>query len=82
MKEIVKKFAEEMEKILDEKFDKYQNGWKDEEFYRLRLSLNDQLDNLVVYETNNIDYKKEKARAKRILTHIANYCLFIFTKIK
>ncbi len=78
MKEIVKKFAEEMEKVLDEKFEKYQDSWKDENLSELKKSLDKQKRKLTLAFDNNY-YYKDKEETKRTLINIANYCLFIFT---
>ena len=77
MKEIIKKFAEEMEKIIDEKFEKYQDGWEEAQLYDLKHSLNEQFEKLAVNPYIPNSFKK----TKRNLIHIANYCLFIFTKL-
>jgi len=77
MKEIVKVFAEEMEKILDEKFEKYQDSWKDEDLDSLVRYLNEQVRKLNKLLLKRIINKKDLRR----LVHIANQCLILFTRL-
>ena len=74
MREIVKVFAEEIDKMLDEKFDKYQNSWEEEELALLKAKLNAQVSEYMFQE-----YLQEDS--ERTLVHIAVYCLFILTRL-
>jgi len=82
MREIVKKFAEEMEKILDEKSEKYQDGWKLANISELLESLNKQLKKIRFsdYENSIINANINK-RNQRTLHHVANYCLLICNRL-
>jgi len=77
---MIRKFAEEMEKILDEKFEKYQDRWKETELYGLKDRLNYQFDKLVIFN-DMINNPKNKEETKRVLLHISNICLLIFTRL-
>ena len=74
MREIIKVFAEEMDKVLDEKFDKYQDSWKEVDLASLKIKLDAQVSEYMFKE-----YLQEDS--KRTLVHIANYCLFILTRL-
>lgn len=74
MREIVKVFAEEMDKVLNEKFEKYQDSWKETDLALLRTKLDAQVSEFMFQE-----YLQEDS--KRTLVHIANYCLFILTRL-
>ena len=75
MREMIKVFIEEMEKILDEKFDEKQDSWKEESLDSLGTKLQDQVSNYVL--RNHLKHRDPK----RTIIHVANYCLFIFTKL-
>ena len=68
-------FRNEMMEILKEKFDKYQNIWKNSETEYLLFKLKQQLKQIRLYTVNS-------EITKRKLLHIANYCYFIYEKLK
>lgn len=74
MRKIVKVFAKKIEKMLDEKFDKYQDLWKEEDLALLKAKLNAQVSEYMFQE-----YLQEDS--ERTLVHIAVYCLFILTRL-
>ena len=74
MKEMVKIFAKEIEKMLDEKFDKYQNSWKEEDLNSLGDKLQAQFSNFIL--RNHL-----KKDPKRTITHAGVYCMFILNKL-
>lgn len=77
MREIVKAFAEEMEKILDEKFGEYQDSWKDEPLDSLGTKLQAQVSDFVLRD----HLKMSKKDVIRTVAHAGNFCLFIFTRL-
>lgn len=74
MKEIVKIFAEEIDKMLDEKFDKYKDLWEEEDLNSLVVKLQAQVSDFIL--RNHIDKDP-----RRIITHVGVYCMFILTKL-
>ena len=82
MKERLQKFVEEMENILDEKSEKYQDGWKFAKINKLLESLKKQLKTIEpsAYENSNINRRINK-RNRRILLHIANYCFLVSERL-
>jgi len=81
-KEELQQFAEEMEKILDEKFEKYQDGWKFAEISKLLDSLRFQLETIEPsdYEDSIVNRNINK-RNRRTLLHVANYCFLISNRL-
>ena len=76
-REMVKVFAEEMELVLDEKFDKYQDSWKDEPLDSLGYKLQEQVSKFAL--RNLLEMSDEDIM--RILAHIGNFTCFIFTRL-
>ena len=74
------KFVVEMVKVLDEKFEKYQDSWKDTNSGDIRAKLKEQVEDLNNIITSNTEFKKPgyEEKVRRILIHIANYCCFLF----
>lgn len=71
------KFQDKMISILKEKFEKYENTWKNtKDIFNLKNKLINQLETL---RLNNLRYKSDKRKAKRKLIHIANYSYFLYT---
>ena len=67
-------FVLEMEKILTEKFEKYQNTWQTCNLGTLIGKLHEQVNQLVIL-------KEDNKKAKRTLLHIANYCYFLYIRL-
>ena len=80
--EYLDKFVKEMIKVLDEKYEKYQDSWKDTNSGDLRAKLKEQVENLNNIITSNTEFKKPgyEEKVRRILIHIANYCCFLYDK--
>lgn len=72
--EMLEKFAEQMEEILEEKSKQYQDFWRTCNLGTLAGKLKAQVRKLVFF-------KNYKSRAKRTLIHIANYCYFIYNRL-
>jgi len=70
VKAIMYRFFIQMEKILNEKKDKYKDTWKTANLHFLLEKLKEQLD--------SIDYKDDIEKTIRKIIHIANYCFFIW----
>lgn len=66
-------FAEEMKKVLDEKFEQYKDSWKTMDLGFLKYKLDDMAKNTYVY--------KPESNPKRKLIHIANYCYFLYNRL-
>ena len=80
--EYFNKFVVEMVKVLDEKFDKYQDSWKDKNSWYLRVKMKKQVEELNNIITSNNEYKNTdyNKKVRRKLIHIANYICFLFDK--
>lgn len=78
-KEKLQEFVEGMERILDEKSIEFGDSWKRFTLGYLRGQLHKQAKSLSVLICDEIDWDHE--RAKRILTHIANFAYLIYSKI-
>jgi len=68
------KFAKAMEKILNEKEEKYNDMWTICELKELMEKLQDQVDSIVKLDIN-------EHLAMRRLIHIANYCYFLYNRL-
>ena len=81
-KEYVDKFVEEMKKVLDEKFEKYQDSWRDTNSGDLRAKMKKQVEELNNIITSNTEFKKPgfEEKVRRKLTHIGIYGCFLFHK--
>jgi len=78
----LKQFANEMEEILDEKFDKYQDGWKFAKISELLESLNKQLKSIKPSNSeSSIINASINRRNQRILRHAGNYCFLISCRL-
>jgi len=75
----LEKFAEEMEKVLDEKFEKYQDGWKVANISELRTKMNEQIKNISNIIMAGVGFDKEEV--KRKIVHAVNYGFFLYTKL-
>ena len=82
MLEYFDKFVDEMIKVLDEKFEKYQDSWRDTNSGDLRAKLKEQVKDLNNLITSNIEFKKPdyEKRVRRKLIHIGNYSGFLHDK--
>lgn len=78
----LQQFAEKMDKILDEKFEKYQDGYKFVDISELLESLNKQLKNIEPSnsETTIINASINR-KNRRTLYHVANYCYLISNRL-
>jgi len=75
MRKVVIEYAKEMDKILDEKFEEFQDSWKKVDLYVLKNSLNEQFEKLIISD-NNV---KE---AMKTLLHLGNYGAFLYARLK
>ena len=78
MREIVKAFAEEMDKILDEKFDEHQDSWEDEPLDSIGTNLQAQVSNFVLRD----HLKMSKEDVMRTAVRAGNFACFIFSRLK
>jgi len=67
-----------MKKILDQKQEKYGDTWKTEPLNILR----DRLHNKIIRWTTRNLFDSSSDTEVRILLHIANYILFLFTRLR
>jgi len=86
---LLEKFREEMKKILDEKLPKYQDTWKIVPLGSLKHKIVKQLGGLVFHISDLLPRElaqkvdiAHKNKMKRKLLHIANYCFFLYTRLK
>ena len=77
-KEKLQEFVEGMERILDEKTIEFE-GCKESTIGELRTSLHKQAKDLSILISEKIEWDHE--RAKRILTHIANFAYLVYNQI-
>jgi len=75
-KEKLEEFTELMEKILDEKTEKYKDSYKTSTLGDLRAKIHSQLRTLVLVKDGEL-----KERAKRKLIHIANFAYLIYNRL-
>lgn len=74
----LEKLSNAMKKILDQKYKKYDDIWKTEPLNILRDRL---YNKILVWSTRNLFDSSSDAEI-RMLTHIANYILFLFIRLK
>ena len=78
-KEKLQEFVEEMERILDEKAIELGDSWKTSTLGELRGEIHKQAKSLSILICAKIDWDHE--RAKRILTHIANFSYLLYNRL-
>lgn len=78
-KEKLEEFTKGMERILDEKTEELGDSWKTSTLGELREELHKQAKSLSVLISGKIDWDRE--RAKRILTHVANFAYLIYNRL-
>lgn len=72
-------FGYEMEDVLEEKFPKYKDSWKNASISELRTKMDKQIFFISKIITTKIEWDKEKVRRK--LLHVANYCFFLYNRL-
>jgi len=72
------KFSNTMKKILDQKYEKYGDTWKTEPLNILRDRL---YNKTLIWSTRNL-FDVSSDAEMRMLIHIANYILFLFTRLR
>ncbi|KKN53358.1 hypothetical protein LCGC14_0603280 [marine sediment metagenome] len=79
MLELVDEFTNKMNHMLEEKFPKYKDSWRDTNIGDLRTKIGEQMKGITDIMMTGYEFDREKV--KRKLIHIANYCLFTYNKM-
>ena len=73
-------FSYLMKEVLNEKFPKYNDSWKNTGIGELRAKIDEQMKDISDIIVEKIDWDKEIV--KRKLIHVANYCYFLYNNIE
>ena len=86
---LLEEFGEEMKKILEAKLPEYQDTWKTVPLGTLKHKLIKQLGGVVFYISDLLPKElaqkvdiEHRNKMKRKLLHIANYCFFLYSRLK
>jgi len=78
----IKKFTDEMIKILQEKLPEYTNTWKTVDLKTLQNKMKEQIEKGNIFNVILRDSYITKEKTRRRLLHIANYCFFLYNRIE
>ena len=78
----IKKFTDEMIKILQEKLPEYTSTWKTVDLKTLQNKMKEQIEKGNIFNVILRDSYITKEKTRRRLLHIANYCFFLYNRIE